>query len=138
MKRIWRSKRGEGYVDLCVGVVVFVMLLVIATNIFRFVTLRVELDEIADELIETAAYTGCFGAEFQACEQDLHDRYGAYTFLMDYDAPEYYNLTYHRVQLGHTMYVAVSVNTDIQGLGIFRIPVTLVVKKSALSEQYWK
>ena len=28
MKKLLRAKRGEGYVDMCVGVVVFVMILV--------------------------------------------------------------------------------------------------------------
>lgn len=51
MKKLLRAKRGEGYVDMCVGVVVFVMILVIAVNIFSFITLRIEMDQIADDLI---------------------------------------------------------------------------------------
>ena len=50
MKKLLRAKRGEGYVDMCVGVVVFVMILVIAVNIFSFITLRIEMDQIADDL----------------------------------------------------------------------------------------
>ena len=40
MKKILRAKRGEGYVDMCVGVVVFVMILVKelhGINVFRTV-----------------------------------------------------------------------------------------------------
>ena len=54
IRKILHSKKGEGYVDMCVGVVVFVMILVIAINIFSFITLRIEMDQIADELIEAA------------------------------------------------------------------------------------
>lgn len=43
-KKLATSKKGEGYIDICVGVIVFVMVLVIAINIFSFVTLRIEMD----------------------------------------------------------------------------------------------
>lgn len=136
MKRILQNKRGEGYIDICVGVVVFVMLLVIAINIFSFVTLRMEMDQIADELLETATYTGCFGNEFYSRDNELLDQYFYYNY--DYGADEYFNTAYRRVQLGHVMWVKVSVTTDIKGLGIFKIPMTLTLKKSGLSEKYWK
>lgn len=57
---------------------------------------------------------------------------------IDYGADRYFNSTYKRVQLGNKMWVEVSVNTYIKGLGVFKIPVTLRVHKSGLSEKYWK
>ena len=131
-----KNKRGEGYVDMCVGVIVFVMILVIAINIFSFITLRIEMDQIADELLETATYTGCFGSEFWERDSELLDQY--YYYGIDYDADEYFNTSYHRVQLGHTMRVTVSVGTYVKGLGVFMIPVTLRVTRSGLSQKYWK
>ena len=128
-----KNKRGEGYVDMCVGVIVFVMILVIAINI---ITLRIEMDQIADELLETATYTGCFGSEFWERDSELLDQY--YYYGIDYDADEYFNTSYHRVQLGHTMRVTVSVGTYVKGLGVFMIPVTLRVTRSGLSQKYWK
>lgn len=41
MKKLLRAKRGEGYVDMCVGVVVFVMILVISSQ--RIVSFRAVL-----------------------------------------------------------------------------------------------
>lgn len=136
MKNLLKGKRGEGYVDMCVGVIVFVMILVIAINIFSFITLRIEMDQIADELIETATYHGCYGNEFYKCDNDMMDQYFYYD--IDYGADEYFNTTYKRVQLGHVMWVEVSVTTDIKGLGVFKIPVTLTVHRSGLSQKYWK
>ena len=40
------------------------MILVIAINIFSFITLRIEMDQIADELIEAATYASCFDDDF--------------------------------------------------------------------------
>ena len=130
------SKRGEGYVDICVGVIVFVMILVIAINIFSFITLRIELDRIADEILDASTYSGAFGTEAQdACER-MRDEY--YVFNLEMDADEYYNTAYKRVQLGHAMYVTVSVDTYIKGLGVFKIPITVSVTRSGLSQKYWK
>lgn len=136
MKKILHSKKGEGYVDMCVGVVVFVMILVIAINIFSFITLRVEMDQIADELIEAATYSGCFDDDFWRADSDMLDQYHYYD--IDYGADRYFNSTFRRVQLGERMWVEISKHTYIKGLGAFRIPVTVKVKKSRLSEKYWK
>lgn len=136
MKRLLKCKKGEGYIDICVGVIVFVMVLVIAINIFSFVTLRIEMDQIADELIEAATYSGCFGDDFWDRDDDMMDEYFYYD--LNYDADRYYNSVYNRVQLGNKMWVEVSVRTYVKGLGVFKIPVTLKVHKSGLSEKYWK
>lgn len=136
MIKLLKSRRGEGYVDMCVGVVVFVMILVISMNIFSFITLRIEMDQIADELIEAATYSGCFGDDFTNRDDDMLDEYFYYD--IDYGADRYFNTAYYRVQLGKPMWVKISVNTYIKGLGAFKIPVKLTVKRSGLSQKYWK
>ena len=130
------NRRGEGYVDMCVGVIVFVMILVIAINIFSFITLRVEMDQIADELIDSATYNGSFGTQFNERAEQLKDQY--YDYFVTYSSDKYFNSPLKRVQLGNTMYVTVTVQTDIKGLGVFKIPVTLSVTRSGLSQRYWK
>ena len=136
LRKILKNKSGEGYVDMCVGVIVFVMILVIAINIFSFITLRIEMDQIADELLETATYSGCFGNALSDRDAELLDQYFYYDIA--YDADEYFNAAYHRVQLGHVMRITVSVDTYVRGLGVFKIPVTLSVTRSGLSQKYWK
>lgn len=136
LKNLLRCKNGEGYIDICVGVIVFVMVLVIAINIFSFVTLRIEMDQIADDLIESAAYSGCFGSDFENRNSDMKNEYFDYGLV--YGADNYFNSAYKRVQLGNKMWVDISVQTYIKGLGVFKIPVTLNVHKSGLSEKYWK
>ena len=136
MRNLLKCKRGEGYVDMCVGVIVFVMILVIAINIFSFITLRIELDQIADEILEASTYSGAFGGDSQDAYERMLDQY--YDFDLDIGADEYFNSYYKRVQLGHPMYVTVSVDTYIKGLGVFKIPVTVIVTRSGLSQKYWK
>lgn len=136
LKRMIKSKNGEGYVDMCVGVVVFVMVLVLAINLFSFISLRVEMDQIADELIESATYSGCFDDDFWDRDTEMLDDY--YYYDINYGAEKYYNSTYQRVQLGDTMWVEISVRTYVKGVGAFKIPVTVTVKRSGISERYWK
>lgn len=131
-----KSKKAEGYIDICVGVIVFVMVLVIAVNIFSFITLKIEMDQIAEELIEAATYSGCFDDDFWQRDSDMMDEY--YYYDIDYGADEYFNSTYQRVQLGEKMWVTISKHTYVKGLGVFKIPVTVSVTRSGLSEKYWK
>ena len=136
IKQLMKSKKAEGYIDICVGVIVFVMVLVIAVNIFSFITLKIEMDQIAEELIEAATYSGCFGDDFLERDSDMMDEY--FYYVIDYGADEYFNSTYKRVQLGDKMWVKISKQTYVKGLGVFRIPVTVSVTRSGLSEKYWK
>lgn len=136
MLKAIRNKKAEGYIDICVGVVIFAIVLVIAINIFSFITLKVEMDQIAEELIEVATYSGSFDTRFDQCCADMQDDY--FSFDVDYGADSYFTPTYERVQLGERMWVSVSVQTYVRGLGVFKIPVTVSVIRSGLSEKYWK
>ena len=136
IKKVLSSRKGEGYIDMCVGVVVFVMILVIAINIFSFITLKVEMDQIAEDLIEAATYSGEFDTDFWSADEYNLENY--YYYDIDYGTDEYFNSTYQRVQLGTRMWVTISKDTYIKGLGIFKIPVTVSVTRSGLSERYWK
>ena len=135
IKKIFSSNKGEGYVDICIATVIFVMLTVIALNIFSFITLKNDMDQIADDLIVVATHTGQFGDEYWAVNNILMDEY--FYFDLDYGAEEYFS-TDKKVQLGDKMWIEISVDTTVKGLGIFEIPITLKVKRSGLSEVYWK
>lgn len=136
LKKLMRSKRGEGYIDTVVGIVVFVMILVVAINVFSFLTLKQDMDQISEELIESATYNGAFDSGFWKRDSELLNQYFYYDISIS--AEKYYNSSYSRVQLGDTMTVEISTTTYIKGLGIFQIPVTLNVKRSGISEKYWK
>jgi len=135
VKKLFSSKKGEGYVDICIATVIFVMLTVIALNIFSFITLKNDMDQIADNLIVVATHSGEFGDEFLNTDSDMINDY--FPYEIEYDAESYTGID-NRVQLGDKMWVEISVDTTVKGLGIFEIPVTLRVKRSGISEMYWK
>ena len=134
-KKIFSSKKGEGYVDICIATVIFVMLAVIGLNIFSFITLKADMDQIADELIVVATHSGRFGDEFNEMDNALIDDY--FFYEIEWGADEYFEDD-EKVQLGDKMWVGISVDTSVKGLGVFEIPVTLRVKRSGISEVYWR
>lgn len=136
MKKIITSKKAEGYIDVVVGIFAMMMVLVVVLNIFQFLTLKQDLDEISGQLIETATFNGCFGSEFDERVENLQNQF--FDSDIDTDAESYFNATYERVQLGDQMDVYVSVQTYVQGLGMFKIPLTVTSHRSGISEKYWK
>jgi len=136
VRRIFRSKKGEGYIDVVIGILVLMAVLVVTLNIFEFMTLKEDLDEISGQLIETATFNGCFDAAFDERAEDLQNRF--FQFDVETGAQEYFNTSYKRVQLGDKMEVTVSVETYVRGLGVFKIPITVTSYRSGISEKYWK
>lgn len=136
MKKIITSKKGEGYIDVVIGIFAMMMVLVVVLNIFEFMTLKQDLDEISGQLIETATFNGSFDSEFDERVESLQNQF--FDFEVQTSADEYFNTTYERVQLGDQMDVYVSVQTYVQGLGMFRIPITVTSHRSGISEKYWK
>ena len=93
------------------------------------------MDQIADNLIVVATHSVEFGDEFLNTDSDMINDY--FPYEIEYDAESYTGID-NRVQLGDKMWVEISVDTTVKGLGIFEIPVTLRVKRSGISERYWK
>ena len=75
MKKFIKSKKGEGYIDVVIGIFAMMMVLVVVLNIFQFMTLKQDLDEISGQLIETATFNGCFDSEFD------EGNYSSFIFL---------------------------------------------------------
>ena len=136
MKRIIHSKKAEGYIDVVVGIFAIVMVLVVTINIFEFLTLKQDLDEISGQLIELATFKGSFDESFDERVEILQNVF--FDFEVTTSAESYFNAAYKKVQLGDKMDVTVSVQTYVQGLGIFRIPITVTSHRSGISEKYWK
>lgn len=135
IKKLCSSKSGEGYIDVCIATVIFVMLAVIGLNIFSFITLKSDMDQIADNLIVVATHSGSFGDEFTEMDSSLLDDY--FFYEIEWGADDYFD-DYEKVQLGDKMWVNIYVDTSVKGLGVFEIPVRLKVRRSGISEVYWK
>lgn len=135
IKKLIKSKRGDGYIDVVVAVLVTSMLLIFALNIFNLFTMKQEMDHFATELLDVAC------AEGTPYSSAVYDRMGeiddelGYYIGFSWDA-DYYK--YNHVQLGDTIKITANYTTYVKGFGIFKIPVTLTVVHSGVSQRYWK
>lgn len=137
MKKLLKSRRGDGYIDVVVGVLVSMMLIVLSLNVFSFFTLHQDLEYFANEMVEAACADGQTGSEANRRAEELSEELGispSYSWSAEYMTPA----SARRVQLGDSMTIQVRYTAYVQGLGVFRIPVTMTVTHSGASERYWK
>lgn len=136
LKKLLSSKRGEGYIDVAVGIVCVCLVLAVGLSIFQVISMKTTMDRITEDLIEVAAYSGTFGEEFDAAVEQLRSQYG-FEFEVTVDAPKYFNSTLQRVQLGDDMIVTVSTKTGLFG-GDTVLPLELSTSRIGKSERYWR
>ncbi len=137
MRNLLSNKRGENYIDTVVGVVAAMMVIVVALNIFSFLTLKQDLDYYAKEMVEVCCSYGKTCEEVQDRDEELSAELGLDPNL-SFDGTEYFNATKRTVQYGEVIVVELTYRTYVRGLGVFKIPVTLTAKHSGLSRRYWK
>ena len=116
MKRLlkpFKTNKAEGYIDTVVCVMAAMMVIVLALNVFSFLTLKQDMDHFAKELIDTATTYG-------RTNEQATDRYNELCDELE------------------TIDVTLTYQTYVRGLGVFKIPVTLKATFSGLSQKYWK
>ncbi len=137
MKKLISNRKAEGYIDTVVCVMAAMMVIVLALNVFSFLTLKQDMDHFAKELIDTATTYGRTSDEVTVRYNELCYELGIEPSV-SYVGTDYYNSMTKKVQLGETIVVTLTYNTSVKGLGVFEIPVTLNAKHSGLSQKYWK
>lgn len=135
-----KNKKGESYIDIVILVFVSIMAIVLALNVFSYLTLRQDIDYIAASMAEAASMEGLTKSrDLESLFDELCDNAGIdaeYTIT----AEEYYNRTKNEVQLGDPLTVTVTCETSFRGLGALgeSIDITVAVSKTGLSRVYFK
>ena len=140
MKRLlkpFKTNKAEGYIDTVVCVMAAMMVIVLALNVFSFLTLKQDMDHFEKELIDTATTYGRTNEQATDRYNELCDELGI-SPTVSYSGTTYYNASTGKVQLGETIHVTLTYQTYVRGLGVFKIPVTLKATFSGLSQKYWK
>ena len=71
MKKLLKSKRGEGYFDIVIVVLVVGMVIALIMAVAPVVSTKIQLDNYADELVREAEISGRIGSETTARAQVL-------------------------------------------------------------------
>lgn len=138
MKNLIRNKKAEGYIDTVICTLAIMMLLVFALNIFSFLNMKQDMDFFAKEMVSVATETGKISGE------QLDKRYSelctetGISPTYSFNGSKVVSTNTSLVQLGDTMLITLTYDTEIKGFGIFKTPISLTVTQSGLSHKYWK
>lgn len=130
MRKLLCSKRGEGYIDVCIIVLVVIMILALFTAAAPVMTAKMQLDNFANELVREAEISGRIGTETTSRARVLSEKTGL--------SPKIEWSRNGKIPLNQEFTVTLTVTLDIGFGGFGSFPVTLTSKASGKSEVYWK
>lgn len=130
-KSVLKSRRAEGYIDVCILVLCAMLVIALAVRVFPVYIQKQQVDTFAVELIREAEIAGRVGSETSRREQALREKTGLQPTVT-------WSKT-GRIQLNEEVTVTVTYQTNIglfSGFGSF--PITLRSDAAGKSEVYWK
>ncbi len=132
IKRIWENSRGEGYIDIAIGVFCLMLVVALATTLFPVFLQKQQLDSFADELVREAEILG---------STDVSGRISALKAETGLDPQIHWDCDYYsgsQVQLNGDIQVTLTQKTDIGFFVFGSFPIELTAKASGKSEVYYK
>lgn len=131
LKRILTSRRGEGYIDVCILVLCAMLVIAFAVKLLPIFIAKQQLDTFATELVREAEIAGRIGTETDRRAQALREQTGLTPDIQ-------WSGTGH-IQLNGEITVILTYETDLGLFGGFgSFPITLRADASGKSEVYWK
>jgi len=131
LTRILKSKKGEGFVDVCVLVLAVVLVLALAIRVLPVFVAKQNLDTFANELVRTAEIEGCVGSATTTKANALKVETGL--------NPSVSWSKTGNIQLGQEVTVILKLTVNIGLFGDFAsFPITLTSKATGTSEVYHK
>lgn len=131
MKKCFKNRPGEGYIDTCVLVVASMLVLAFVLQVLPVFIAKQQLDTYAVELVREAEIAGRVGSETTLREKVLNERMGI--------EPEVVWSQRGNIQLNQEVTVTVRLKKDIGLFGEFgSFPITLTAQATGKSEVYWK
>lgn len=129
IRELLKSRKGEGYIDVAVMVVVVMLVIALGMRVFPVFIAKMQLDNMADELVREAEISGRVGAETTIRYQQLCDKTGL--------TPEVVWSNTGNIQLNHEIRVTLLQPMEIGLFGEFgSFPVTLEAEALGKSEVY--
>ena len=131
-----KNKRGEGYVDVGVAVLVISFLLILLVSVFGVMHQKQTLNQMCEQIVEIASINGCVDDEVmeryeQLCEQTR------LTPTMTFEAT-YFDENTGKVQLGDIITCTLTMDSSLIGFGGELFPINMTVTASGVSQVYWR
>lgn len=132
LRTILKSKRGEGYLDVAIGLFCIMIVLAFAVSFLPVFTAKQQLDLFAGELVREAEIRGSTNVSGRI--RELQEQTGLYPDIQwqcDYYSGK-------RVQLNGDIEVTLTDTVDIGFFVFGSFPVELRAKATGKSEVYYK
>ncbi len=133
MKSI-KNKKGEGYIDVAVTIMMVSFVLVFVVNVVSLVALNQNLKTVTDQLVEYASQHGTTAIDAYA--ESLSEKTGI-DFGYSFDGSTLYDSS-GKVQLGDVIECTTTVEISFMGFGNAVHSVPIRASASGISRVYWK
>lgn len=130
MIEVLKSKRGEGYIDVVVVVLVAMMVIAMAVKVYPVFVVKSDLNTFANELARVAEIEGRIGKETTAKKNELRASLGI--------DPTVNWSTSGNIGLNEEFSLVLTLPVDIGFFEFGSFPITLTVKATGRSEVYHK
>ena len=137
LKRLLLSERGDSsYISSFIYILVVVILVAFIINVFHIISVKQEMDHIADQIVKQIQLNGGTSGDTDAL----------FTFLTN-QMSEVEGLSYQvsgpgntgRIQIGTPFYVTVTGRCYLGGFWKFHlVPINVRSQGAGVSEYYWK
>lgn len=137
LKKLLLFERGEAsYISSFVFILVAVILIVFIIKVFHIISVKQEMDHIADQIVKQIQLNGGTSAEttslFNYLSSEIHDVDGL-TYSVSCSGSS------SRIQIGTPFYVTVSGRCYLGGFWKFNlVPIDVKAQGAGVSEHYWK
>lgn len=132
LKRILKSKRGEGYIDVAIGILCLMLVMALAVSFLPVFTTKQQLDLFAVEIVREAEITGGTNVSNRINTMRQQTRLNP---QIEWDC-DYFSGS--RVQLNGDISVTLTDTVDIGFFLFGSFPIQIQAKASGKSEVYYK
>lgn len=136
LKSVLKNKKGEGYIGIVVLVLVCMMIIMLALNVFKLLSVKQDLDYYAKEMLTIATMKGITRGEAIDERKAMLTEETGLTPTITYTANEFDGSG--KVQCGEKISVELTCDTNFEGFGSSKLPLTISASYSGIAENYWK
>lgn len=132
MRNVLREKRGEGYIDIAVGVLCLMLVIALAVSLFPVFMAKQQLDRFADEIVRQAEIVGSTSVTRRI--EELREETGLNPEI-SWDC-DYFEGS--KIQLNGDISVTMTCRINLGFFQFGSFPVEIRARASGKSEVYYK
>ena len=137
LKDIVRSERGDtSYITSYVYILVTVILIMFVINVFHIISVKQEMDHMADQLVKQIQLNGGANSDTDNLFAFLS---GQMSDVRNLDYQVTSTARVNRIQIGTPFYVTVIGTCSLGGIWTFNlVTINMKAQGAGVSEHYWK